>query len=188
MHESTTTYTAFLHGRRVFGGSLADVAIATKHLDADKPVLIFDDTTGHQLDVDTGGTDADIRARYTTTEPTRGRGRPRLGVVPREVTLLPRHWDWLNRQPGGASAALRRLVDGARNDSSAAQRDAERMAHEAAYAFMHAIAGDYPQFEEASRALFANDRDRLAEQIARWPHDVRAHVIALAFGSNAANG
>ncbi|KGS05980.1 DUF2239 family protein [Burkholderia sp. ABCPW 111] len=108
----------------------------------------------------------------------RGRGRPKLGVVAREVTLLPRHWEWLATQPGGASVALRRLVDDARRTH--AHKDRSRRAHERAYHFMSAIAGDMPGFEEATRALFANDGARLRELIAAWPADVRDHAIALA--------
>lgn len=175
------THTAFLHDRRIAHGPLGEVAVAVKYANADVPVLIFNDVTGRQIDVDTRGTDDEIRARYAEpAEPPRGRGRPKLGVVPREVTLLPRHWDWLNTQPGGASAALRRLVDEARGKSAGEQRARVRAAHDAAYAFMHAIAGNYPGFEEATRALFANDKARFAEQIAHWPHDVRAHAMHLA--------
>ena len=109
----------------------------------------------------------------------RGRGRPKLGVVAREITLLPRHWDWLNSQPGGASVALRKLVEEARRGSG--DRDRIRSAQEAAYHFMSAIAGNLPGFEEASRALFAYDRRRFGDLIAAWPEDVRDHVIKLAF-------
>lgn len=181
--DQTITYTAFLGDLKIAHGSLADVAVAVKHAGNDQPVLIFDDVTGRQLDVDTRGSDEEVRARHTRTEPARGRGRPKLGVIPREVTLLPRHWDWLSKQPGGASAALRRLVDSARRENGAESRAQLRAAHEAAYAFMHAIAGNYPGFEEASRALFADDRVRFTEQIAHWPSDVRAHVMRLAFAA-----
>lgn len=98
------------------------------------------------------------------------RGRPRLGVTAREVTLLPRHWDWLARQPGGASAALRRLVETARKETSAA--DARRERRDAAYRAMRTLAGDLPGFEEAARRLFADDRTGLVSQIAPWPADV----------------
>jgi len=181
MHDLSHTYTAFLRDHRLAQGSLADVAVAVKHADSDRPLMIFDDTTGRQLDVDTRGSVDEIRARYSFAEVPRGRGRPKLGVVPREVTLLPRHWEWLTKQPGGASAALRRLVDAARRETGAESRAHMRAAHEAAYGFMHAIAGDYPGFEEASRALFADDRLRFTEEVAHWPSDVRAHVIKLAF-------
>jgi uncharacterized protein len=113
-----------------------------------------------------------------SSEP-RGRGRPKLGVVAREVTLLPRHWEWLNAQPGGASVALRKLVDDARRTSG--DRDRERAARDAAYHFMSAMAGNLAHFEEASRALFADDRRRFVEQIASWPTDIREHAVNLAY-------
>jgi hypothetical protein len=183
MPESTPTYTAFLDHAKLANGLLADVAVAVRHANDGRPVLIFNDTTGEQLDVDTRGSDDEIRARYTLVEPSRGRGRPKLGVVAREVTLLPRHWEWLNKQPGGASAALRRLVDDARRANGAEHRAQRRAAHEAAYRFLHAVAGDYPGYEEATRALFADDRVRFSEQLAHWPHDVRAYAVKLAFAS-----
>jgi hypothetical protein len=147
--------------------------------------LIFDDATGREIDFDTRGTAEEVVGRLAPSvieEPElepRGRGRPRLGVVAREVTLLPRHWDWLAGQPGGASVTLRKLVDEARRTSGA--RDRIRIAQEAAYRFMSAMAGNLPGFEEASRALFAYDRRRFAELIAAWPEDVRDHCIKLAF-------
>lgn len=108
--------------------------------------------------------------------PRRGRGRPKLGVVAREVTLLPRHWEWLAAQPGGASVALRKLVEEARRSQSGRARQAQ----ERAYHFMNAMAGDLPGFEEATRALFAGDREGFAERIAGWPTDVREHAAWLA--------
>ena len=110
--------------------------------------------------------------------PARGPGRPKLGVVAREVTLLPRHWDWLAAQPGGASVALRRLVEDARRVS--ASDDRRRAAQEAAYRFMQAMAGDQPGYEDATRALFAGDVARFEERTAAWPEDVREHASLLA--------
>jgi len=110
--------------------------------------------------------------------PRRGRGRPKLGVVAREVTLLPRHWTWLNAQPGGASVALRKLVDAARKGNG--DGDRRRAGQEATYRFMHAIAGDRAGFEDAARALFAGDLGRFEDAIADWPHDVREHATMLA--------
>lgn len=178
----THPHTAFLGTRRLAHGALGDVAVAVRHAaaDADGPVLIFDDVTGQQVDVDTRGADDDIRARYAPpAEPPRGRGRPRLGVVPREVTLLPRHWAWLNAQKGGASVTLRRLVDEARR--AGGDRHLVKAAHEAAYHFMHAIAGDFVNYEEATRALFANDRARFEQLVDGWPDDIREHATRLAF-------
>ena len=108
----------------------------------------------------------------------RSPGRPKLGVVAREVTLLPRHWEWLARQPGGASVALRRLVEDARRSSGEA--DDARQARDAAYRFMSVIGGDLPGFEEASRALFRGEAEAFAERISGWPADVRDHLGSLA--------
>jgi hypothetical protein len=181
MPTQATTYTAFLATTKIAHGALAEVAVMARHAADEGTVLIFDDATGRQLDVDTRGSDDEIRARYAAVTVPRGRGRPRLGVVPREVTLLPRHWEWLNKQPGGASAALRRLVDAARRENGVELREHTRAAHEAAYHFLHAIAGNFPGYEAATRALFANDRVQFTEQIAHWPHDIRAHAMKLAF-------
>lgn len=109
-----------------------------------------------------------------------------MGVVPREVTLLPRHWDWLNSQPGGASVALRKLVDEARRNSGDLNR--RRVAQEAAYRFMSSIAGDLPGFEEATRALFAEEDRRFAGLVAEWPTDVRDHAVELAFADREGAG
>lgn len=132
-------------------------------------VLVFDARTGRAFDIPA----SDDRVR-----PPRPRGRPRLGVVAREVTLLPRHWDWLNRQPGGASVTLRRLVEDARRRSAGA--DEVREAQDASYRFMSAIAGDLPGFEEATRALYRRDQARFEGETASWPEDVREHARALA--------
>jgi hypothetical protein len=157
-----------------------------KEAPQDVLLQVFDDATGRPIDIDTRGTVDEVITRLIpipgdeeeASEP-RGRGRPKLGVVAREITLLPRHWDWLNSQPGGASVALRKLVEEARRASG--DRDRIRSAQEAAYHFMSAIAGNLPGFEEASRALFAYDRRRFGDLIAAWPEDIRDHVIKLAF-------
>lgn len=180
MNDHTHTYTAFLSNRRLAHGSLAEVAVAVRQAESPVPVLIFDDVTGRQLDVDTRGSDDDIRARYAPPpEVPRGRGRPKLGVVPREVTLLPRHWDWLNAQKGGASVTLRRLVDEARR--AGGDKRLVKAAHERAYHFAYAIAGNFTNYEEATRALFANDRERFSQLTLGWPPDIRDHAIALGF-------
>ena len=174
------TYTAFCGSRIVAKGVMAEVAVSIRDIPQGR-VLVFNDASGHQVDIDMRGTAEEVVARYSpepTTEP-RGRGRPRLGVVAREVTLLPRHWDWLNAQPGGASVALRKLVEEARRTSG--DRDRVRAAQEAAYRFMSAMTGNLPGFEEATRALFAYDRRRFSDLIANWPEDVRDYAVKLAF-------
>ncbi|MDR8731986.1 DUF2239 family protein [Burkholderia pseudomultivorans] len=191
--------TAFDGHRRLASGPPATVALAVKRVAGDGmagTVLIFDDATGRSIDLDLRGTVDEVRARYApppddadaagiAVDPAvaseqRGRGRPKLGVVSREVTLLPRHWEWLAAQPGGASVALRKLVEDARRTHAAADR--RRDAQARAYHFMSALAGDLPGFEEAARMLYANDLVRMAELIAGWPDDVRDHALALARG------
>ncbi len=125
------------------------------------------------------GSPADSDAANGDVVAPRGRGRPKLGVVAREVTLLPRHWEWLATQPDGASVALRRLVEVARRD---AHTDRLRQAQERAYHYMSAMAGDLPGFEEATRALFANDQTSFHQRIGGWPPDVAHHASLLAFG------
>ncbi len=163
----------------------------------DAAILTFDDETGAVIDLDLRGTEDDIRARLLASYPTgalrpepevqgagnpaRGRGRPRLGVVAREVTLLPRHWDWLATQRGGASQALRRMIDQARQADDGEGR--ARAAREAAYRFMAALGGDFPGFEEACRALFADDREGFATHTLSWPPDVRHFAQRLAWGN-----
>lgn len=190
MTTSAAPFSAFIGSRHLCSGIQSEVAIAVKHAaarDEAASILIIDNATGRPVDFDLRGTDAEIVARLTPApkaseadEPTpapAGRGRPKLGVVAREVTLLPRHWDWLGSQRGGASVALRRLVDEARK--AHAETDRSRAARDAAYTFMSTIAGHLHGFEEASRALFANDRDRFSKLIAAWPDDIQTHIFRL---------
>ena len=190
-------YTAFVGQQRLASGPLAEVAIAVMNASrrpAVPPIIIFADATGQPIDLDLRGTERDVIARLPqpvpdpeaateeTTEP-RGRGRPKLGVVAREVTLLPRHWEWLGAQPGGASVALRKLVEEARRANG--DLDRTRAAREAVYRFMSVMAGNLAGFEEASRALFADDRRKFVGLIAGWPDDIRDHIVKLAFSDRA---
>lgn len=184
--------TAFEGPQQIAQGAFAEVVAAAKAAfdrSATSTVLVFDDTTGEVIDLDYSGSPAEVlrgalardgrrpASEVETAQPARGPGRPRLGVVAREVTLLPRHWQWLNLQPGGASVALRRLVEEARR-AKAGQR--HRRAQEVAYRFMSALAGDLPGFEEAIRALFAGAGDRFDEHTSDWPGDVRRYARMLA--------
>jgi uncharacterized protein len=198
MHPTPETRcTAFAGTRRIASGELRHVALVAQrealHGRADaETILIFDDRSSARIELDLRGSSADLLRRLSdqgaalapegeegaSLARRRGPGRPRLGVVAREVTLLPRHWQWLNAQPGGASVALRRLVEEARRTHT--DRDRRRAAQEAAYRFMSAIAGDAPGFEDATRALFAGDAVAFEERIAAWPEDVRDHAALLA--------
>ncbi len=177
--ETTTTHIAFQGARRLAGGSLAEVAVAVRNgIDNGEPVLVFDVPASKQVDLDLRGTPEEVRARYTEEEQPRRPGRPKLGVVAREVTLLPRHWEWLSAQPGGASVALRKLVEEARRLNE--EKDRVRLARESVYRFATAMAGNAPGFEEAMRALFSGDRERFGLMVYGWPDDVQAHVLELA--------
>lgn len=191
-HE-TSACTAFADGSRIASGDMTTVAVACKRfVDSgdDRTLLVFDDATAQPVEMDLRGDEGDVLRRLAAdseTAPaddqlspaeTRRVGRPKLGVVGREVTLLPRHWEWLNAQPGGASVALRKLVDKARRDNEADDR--VRRSQEAAYRFMLVMAGNERGFEEATRALFAGDRSGFEARTESWPTDVKDYASRLA--------
>ncbi len=176
--EEPRNYTAFAGERQIAAGRLVEMLPQLKRWVDDRQSelpLIFDDQTGRQVDFDLRGTVAEVVARAI---PPRGPGRPKLGVVPREISLLPRHWEWLEAQPNGASAAIRRLVDEARNREPDRQR--ARQARDATSRMLTALAGNLPEYEEATRALYAGDGAAFRERIARWPADIRNYALRLA--------
>jgi uncharacterized protein len=188
--DTEQTFTAFAGDRRIATGSIQETVLRTKEcLDSGetKQILIFEDRSGRQIDFDFRGTPDEVIARLSShphfapssesDKPRTGPGRPKLGVVCREVSLLPRHWDWLQCQSGGASAALRRLVDDARKNQGG--NDRTRDVREAVGKFMWAMAGNLPNFEEASRALYAGDQEHLELMMCGWPEDIRDHVARL---------
>ncbi len=180
-----TACIAFNGDQVIASGSVHDVAKQTK-LQLDKEpnaaILIFEETTSRLVEIDFRGTLDDVLKRLPKPEPQepirRGPGRPRLGVVSREITLLPRHWDWLSKQSGGASVVLRRLVEQASKASSATDRIRE--AREVCYRFMTVMAGDRSNFEDATRALYAGNKDLFFSQIVDWPKDIKSHLKTLA--------
>jgi uncharacterized protein len=201
--------TAFAGTRLIARGAALDVALAVKaalEQSESASVLIFDDRDATQVEFDLRGRPADVAARLAadaawqvqtaatsasaldatsddnaSDDAPRGRGRPKLGVVAREVTLLPRHWDWLAAQPGGASVVLRKLVETARHASEA--KDRVRTSREAVHRFMTALAGNLPGYEEALRALYAGERARFEAWSVDWPEGVRDYVRELAHGA-----
>ena len=194
--------TAFAGERRIASGDLRRVALEAKAaLARDKwvQVVIFDDVTSNLIEVDLRGTADEVLERLAEcrdqaiTQPAeaeghapRGPGRPKLGVVAREVTLLPRHWEWLASQPGGASVALRKLVENARTANRS--KDRLRTAQEAAYRFLSAMAGNAAGFEEAVRALFAGNREKFDHIVEPWPVDIRDHAKKVAAAAFAESG
>jgi hypothetical protein len=181
--DDVHTYAAFAGDRRIAAGDLAALITQLKQRsdrgsrDEAAAVLIFEDHTGRQIELDLRGALDEVLRRELPAPAPSGPGRPKLGVVSREVTLLPRHWAWLEEQPSGISAALRRLVDEARKRVPDKQR--ARRARDAACRFMTAMAGNRPGYEEASRALYAQDEAALTRLTRRWPKDVRAQLMHM---------
>jgi uncharacterized protein len=177
--QEMKTYSAFAGDKLVASGDLKAMLSAAKvHLDGAGDLhglLIFEDQTGRQVDFDFRGTLEQVLDRAAPDRA--GPGRPKLGVVSREVSLLPSHWEWLEEQPNGISAALRRLVDEAKKRDPAEQH--ARRARDAISRFMSAIAGNRPNFEDATRALYAKDHDRVEQLIRKWPKDIRNHILRL---------
>ncbi len=178
--SSELTYAAFLGTSLLASGTRAEVLAELKsRFDQDRGALflVFEDQTGKQVDFDLRGMLAEVLARYEPAPTRVGPGRPKFGVVAREVSLLPRHWEWLEQQPSGASAAIRKLVDDARKREPGEQQT--RFAIGAASRFLSAMAGNLPRYEEACRALYARQPDRLDDLIQEWPCDIRLHVQRL---------
>ncbi len=181
MSDSGKTFTAFWGDSVIGSGELKSILHCLRSAferDPGAAVLTFSDQTGEQVDFDLRGSVAEVLERAAGTDSRPGPGRPKLGVVSREVSLLPRHWEWLQEQPNGASAAIRRLIDDERRrDPEALTR---RMAMKSAGRFMSAMAGSLPGYEEATRALYRGDRDGFRDSTSKWPADIRTYAEHLA--------
>lgn len=197
MDNQSTNYktaTAFAGDKMLATGPVDNVIAGVKKMIDDGEqnlILIFDDSNARPIEFDFRGTKDEVTSRLSTLnlnaerdelveieDTPKGPGRPKLGVVAREITLLPRHWEWLSSQPGGASVAIRKLVETARLASSG--KDRVRNAQDAAYRFMSGMAGNQPGFEEATRALFAGDQKKFEDNISGWPPDLRRYSTKLA--------
>lgn len=175
--QEEQTYTAFSGQEIVAFGPLKTVLPQVKAKfdeNSGAQLLIFEDETGAQVDFNLQGTVEEVLARVLPPVTPPRPGRPKLGVVSREISLLPRHWSWLEKQPSGASAALRRLVDEARNHDIEKQKAS--LARDAASRFMSAMAGNLPDYEEALRAMYAGNKEDFEARIQGWPADIRSHV------------
>lgn len=193
MQTNSKACVAFLGSRLIATGDLLTVAVSAKKVlekGATDPLLIFDEVTSDLIEIDFRGSVHEVAARVekaqlpeqpeTVEKAKPGPGRPKLGVVGREVTLLPRHWEWLDSQPGGASVTLRKLVEEAKRANVG--KDRFRVAQEATYRFMRDMAGDLPGYEEANRVLFSSQKGRLKQfeaLVESWPKDVRTHLLKL---------
>jgi len=186
------SFTAFIGNRIAASGNIEETVVKCSELIKGAPIerlAIFNDENGRAVDIDFRGGIDEILGRLET-HPVLGRkvedenpeksgqvGRPRLGVVAREISLLPRHWEWLNSQKGGSSAAIRRLVDEARKKYE--HRERARLAGEGLYRFMWDMAGNFENFEEATRAFYEKDYDRFIKLISVWPHDISRYIEKL---------
>jgi hypothetical protein len=174
--ESCTAFESF---QLIAQGKPREVRAELKQLRTQRalgPVMVFDDASGEDFDLE-GDNRFDVDTASASPETPRGPGRPKLGVIAREVTLLPRHWEWLESQSGGASVALRKLVEAARKEQAPEERI--RQSIETTYRFMRVMCGNLPGFEEASRALFRRNWEDFDLLIAQMPSDVQSHLKVL---------
>ena len=188
MQTVNSTYTAFDGFHKLITDSLEEVLLVVKkrlksHREAQ--ILIFSDLTGKQMDFDLSGSSDDILERYKIFKaqavPAQSVvGRPKLGVVAREISLLPQQWEWLNQQTGGSSAAIRLLIDEKMKINLSSEKMKTKMAQEVTYKFLSAIAGDLPHFEEAIRFLYRADRKKFMEMTLSWEVDIVEHALKLA--------
>jgi len=182
--EASVHCTAFVNCTQLASGTVQDVAMAAKNwheTNDTQTLLVFDSNTGAAIDLALEGSLQQVEQRYQSPPAIvaiRKPGRPKLGVVGHEVTLLPRHWQWLRSQPGGASVALRKLVDQGRKDN--AEVDDVRRARVAITTVCTALVGNIAGFEEAQRALYNNDLRRFNFEIELWPTDIKAFIGQLA--------
>jgi|TARA_B110000879_G_scaffold21779_1_gene27840 hypothetical protein len=164
---------AFAGEKLIAEGLTVEVKGKIQNLVDRQNVLVFDQDNGRQISLIFDQESASELSSSSEGRPALKNkpGRPKLGVVGREITLLPRHWEWLDGQRGGASATLRRLIDQCRAENMG--QDMIRLAQDSTNRFIYAIAGNLSNFEEAVRALYGNNPDRFAECMRLWPADIR---------------
>ncbi len=172
------TYTAFSGDQHFITDTLLNVALAIKNTtDTHANILIFNDQTGQQLDVDLSGSDTDLELRYAEPEAIKKVGRPKLGVISREITLLQKHWDWLDQQSSNASAVIRKLIDQELNNPLSESNI--MLTKQATDCFMSAMLGNTPNYEEATRALYQGNKDQFLQLIEHYPTDLKTYVLTL---------
>lgn len=176
MNTQTTTYTAFLGNTFFTNGCIAEVALKIKkNSETTQNILIFNDQTGQQIDLDIIGSDQEIQQRYSELKPAKKVGRPKLGVISREITLQKKHWDWLDQQNSSASAVIRKLIDKELNDPTSESNI--MLARQATDRFMSAMSGNIPNYEEAARALYQGDREVFLKMIQDYHKDIKEYLI-----------
>lgn len=175
--NTETTYTAFIGYQQLISDQLLNVALMIKQQgDISTPVLIFNDQTGQQIDVNIIGSELDLRQRYGEPEVVKKVGRPKLGVISREITLQQKHWDWLDQQNSSASAVIRKLIDQELNNPLSESN--KMMAKQALDRFMTAMSGNISHYEEATRALYRDDQQSFVALIENCPEDIKTYLLA----------
>lgn len=176
--NTQNTYTAFSGHTLIAQAQLPDIALKLKHLsETAENILIFNDQTGRQIDLDLSGSEQEIQQRYSEPEPAKKVGRPKLGVISREITLQKKHWDWLDQQSASASAVIRKLIDKELNDP--ASESNIMLAKQATDRFMSAMLGNMPNYEEATRALYKGDQAVFLKLIKNYPLDPQKYICRL---------
>lgn len=177
--NTQSTYTAFLGNQLLVTGQALDVALVIKNIaESISTVLVFNDQTGKQIDLDVSGSEQDIQLRYGTSENTMKKvGRPKLGVISREITLQQKHWDWLDQQSSSASAVIRKLIDKELNDPNSEGN--KMLAKQATDRFMSAMLGNMPNYEEATRALYQGNKQVFLDLIKNYPEDIYQYILEL---------
>lgn len=176
--NSSTTYTAFSGDHYLASGEMMELILKIKQLqETTENILIFNDQTGRQTDFDYTGSEQEIRERYAEPESTKKVGRPKLGVISREITLQKKHWDWLDQQSASASAIIRKLIDKELDDPNSESN--KMLAKQATDRFMLAMLGNMPNYEEATRALYQGDKQVLITLIQNYPKDIQEYIFKL---------
>ncbi|KAF1023147.1 MAG: hypothetical protein GAK29_03011 [Acinetobacter bereziniae] len=103
-------------------------------------------------------------------------GRPKLGVISREITLQQKHWDWLDQQNSSASAVIRKLIDQELNNPLSESN--KMMAKQALDRFMTAMSGNISHYEEATRALYRDDQESFIALVENCPEDIKTYLLA----------
>ncbi|WP_336141793.1 DUF2239 family protein [Acinetobacter sp. 102] len=176
MNTQITTYTAFSGSTFIATGQPTELAIKIKLTPkTTENILIFNDQTGRQVDLDLSGSEQEIHQRYSEPEPTKKVGRPKLGVISREITLQKKHWDWLDQQSSSASAVIRKLIDKELNDPTSESNI--MLAKQSTDRFMSAMLGNMPNYEEATRALYQGDQANFLKMIQDYPKDIKNYLV-----------
>ena len=178
------TFSAYGPTSCIGQGELTDVALAAHRFlrtHPDQSALILQDSTCQIIDLDLSGDEA-LLERKANHYPIRSQAPvpDSKDPITGEITLLPRHWQWLAEQGGNASATLRRLIDEARRDPKQKADNECRRRQQLTYRFCQALCGDFQGYEDALRALYAADKDSFKTHISTWPADFALRAEALA--------